>query len=185
MTGSIKKAEELQKKIPGSIVAGQFVNRANPAAHYKTTGPEIWKQMNGKVDIFVSAVGTGGTITGTGKYLKEQNKDIKIVAVEPSSSPVLSGGKASAHKIQGIGAGFVPEVLDTSIYDEIICVSNENAIEIAREIPSIEGILVGISSGAALYAASQLAKREEYKGKNIVVILPDTGERYLSTELFS
>ncbi len=185
MNGSIKKAEELQKEIPGSIIAGQFVNKANPKAHYKTTGPEIWNQMDGRVDVFVSAVGTGGTITGTGTYLKEQNKDIKIVAVEPLASPVLSGGEAAAHKIQGIGAGFVPEVLDTSIYDEIVCVSNENAIETAREIPTIEGILVGISSGAALYAASELAKREEYKDKNIVVILPDTGERYLSTELFN
>lgn len=185
MTGSIKKAEELQKEIPGSIVAGQFVNKANPAAHYKTTGPEIWNQLDGKVDVFVSAVGTGGTITGTGTYLKEQNKDVKIVAVEPLSSPVLSGGKASAHKIQGIGAGFVPEVLDTSVYDEIICVSNENAIETAKGIPATEGILVGISSGAALYAAQQLAKREDFKDKNIVVILPDTGERYLSTELFN
>lgn len=185
MSGSIKRAEELKTEIPGSIIAGQFVNSANPAAHYKTTGPEIWKQTGGKVDVFVSAVGTGGTITGTGKYLKEQNPSIKVVAVEPLSSPVLSGGKAGAHKIQGIGAGFVPEVLDTDIYDEIICVSNEDAIETAREIPKSEGILVGISSGSALFAAFELAKREEYKDKNIVVILPDTGERYLSTELFN
>jgi cysteine synthase A len=185
MTGSIKRAEELKAEIPGSIIAGQFVNKANPAAHYKTTGPEIWKQTDGKVDVFVSAVGTGGTITGTGKFLKEQNKNIKVVAVEPLSSPVLSGGKASAHKIQGIGAGFVPEVLDTSIYDEIVCVSNEDAIETAREIPKCEGILVGISSGSALFAAFEIAKREEFKDKNIVVILPDTGERYLSTELFN
>jgi len=185
MSGSIKRAEELKTEIPGSIIAGQFVNKANPAAHYKTTGPEIWKQTGGKVDVFVSAVGTGGTITGTGKYLKEQNPSIKVVAVEPLSSPVLSGGKAGAHKIQGIGAGFVPEVLDTDIYDEIICVSNEDAIETAREIPKSEGVLVGISSGSALFAAFELAKREEYKDKNIVVILPDTGERYLSTELFS
>ena len=185
MTGSIKRAEELKAEIPGSIIAGQFVNKANPAAHYKTTGPEIWKQTDGKVDVFVSAVGTGGTITGTGKYLKEQNKNIKVVAVEPLSSPVLSGGKASAHKIQGIGAGFVPEVLDTSIYDEIVCVSNEDAIETAREIPKCEGILVGISSGSALFAAFEIAKKEEFKDKNIVVILPDTGERYLSTELFN
>jgi len=185
MSGSIKRAEELKTEIPGSIIAGQFVNKANPAAHYKTTGPEIWKQTGGKVDVFVSAVGTGGTITGTGKYLKEQNPSIKVVAVEPLSSPVLSGGKAGAHKIQGIGAGFVPEVLDTDIYDEIICVSNEDAIETAREIPKSEGVLVGISSGSALFAAFELAKREEYKDKNIVVILPDTGERYLSTELFN
>ena len=185
MSGSIKRAEELKTEIPGSIIAGQFVNSANPAAHYKTTGPEIWKQTGGKVDVVVSAVGTGGTITGTGRFLKEQNPEIKVVAVEPLSSPVLSGGKAGAHKIQGIGAGFVPEVLDTDIYDEIICVSNEDAIETAREIPKSEGILVGISSGSALFAAFELAKREEYKDKNIVVILPDTGERYLSTELFN
>lgn len=185
MSGSIKRAEELKTEIPGSIIAGQFVNSANPAAHYKTTGPEIWKQTGGKVDVFVSAVGTGGTITGTGRFLKEQNPEIKVVAVEPLSSPVLSGGKAGAHKIQGIGAGFVPEVLDTDIYDEIICVSNEDAIETAREIPKSEGILVGISSGSALFTAFELAKREEYKDKNIVVILPDTGERYLSTELFN
>ena len=185
MSGSIKRAEELKTEIPGSIIAGQFVNSANPAAHYKTTGPEIWKQTGGKVDVFVSAVGTGGTITGTGRFLKEQNPEIKVVAVEPLSSPVLSGGKAGAHKIQGIGAGFVPEVLDTDIYDEIICVSNEDAIETAREIPKSEGILAGISSGSALFAAFELAKREEYKDKNIVVILPDTGERYLSTELFN
>lgn len=185
MSGSIKRAEELKAEIPGAIIAGQFVNSANPAAHYKTTGPEIWKQTDGKVDVFVSAVGTGGTITGTGRFLKEQNPEIKVVAVEPLSSPVLSGGKAGAHKIQGIGAGFVPEVLDTDVYDEIVCVSNEDAIETAREIPKTEGILVGISSGSALYAAFELAKREEYKDKNIVVILPDTGERYLSTELFN
>ncbi len=185
MSGSIKRAEELKIEIPGSIIAGQFVNKANPAAHYKTTGPEIWKQTGGKVDVFVSAVGTGGTITGTGRFLKEQNPEIKVVAVEPLSSPVLSGGKAGAHKIQGIGAGFVPKVLDTDIYDEIICVSNEDAIETAREIPKSEGILVGISSGSALFAAFELAKSEEYKDKNIVVILPDTGERYLSTELFN
>ena len=185
MSGSIKRAEELKKEIPDSIIAGQFVNKANPAAHYKTTGPEIWNQTGGKVDVFVSAVGTGGTITGTGHFLKEQNPEIKVVAVEPLSSPVLSGGKAGAHKIQGIGAGFVPKVLDTDIYDEIICVSNEDAIETAREIPKSEGILVGISSGSALFAAFELAKREEYKDKNIVVILPDTGERYLSTELFN
>ena len=184
MSGSIKKANKLQKEIPGSIIAGQFVNNANPAAHYKTTGPEIWKQTDGKVDVLVSAVGTGGTITGTGRYLKEQNPEIKVVAVEPLSSPVLSGGAAGAHKIQGIGAGFVPEVLDTDVYDEIVCVSNEDAMDSAREIPKLEGILVGISSGAALCAAYEIAKREEFKDKNIVVILPDTGERYLSADLF-
>ena len=184
MSGSIKKANKLQKEIPGSIIAGQFVNNANPAAHYKTTGPEIWKQTDGKVDVLVSAVGTGGTITGTGRYLKEQNPEIKVVAVEPLSSPVLSGGAAGAHKIQGIGAGFVPEVLDTDVYDEIVCVSNEDAIDSAREIPKLEGILVGISSGAALCAAYEIAKREEFKDKNIVVILPDTGERDLSADLF-
>lgn len=185
MSGSIKKANELQKEIPDSVIAGQFENSANPAAHYKTTGPEIWNDTEGKVDIFVSAVGTGGTITGTGKYLKEKNENIKVVAVEPASSAVLSGGVAGPHKIQGIGAGFVPDVLDVSVIDEIICVSNEDAITEAREIPKTEGILVGISSGSALHAAFELAKRTENKDKNIVVILPDTGERYLSTELFS
>lgn len=185
MSGSIKKANELQKEIPDSVIAGQFENSANPAAHYKTTGPEIWNDTEGKVDIFVSAVGTGGTITGTGKYLKEKNENIKVVAVEPASSAVLSGGVAGPHKIQGIGAGFIPEVLDVSVIDEIICVSNEDAITEAREIPKTEGILVGISSGSALHAAFELAKRTENKDKNIVVILPDTGERYLSTELFS
>ena len=185
MSGSIKKANELQKEIPDSVIAGQFENSANPAAHYKTTGPEIWNDTEGKVDIFVSAVGTGGTITGTGKYLKEKNENIKVVAVEPASSAVLSGGVAGPHKIQGIGAGFIPEVLDVSVIDEIICVSNEDAITEAREIPKTEGILVGISSGSALHAAFELAKRTENKDKNIVVLLPDTGERYLSTELFS
>lgn len=184
MNGSIKKAKELQKDISGSIIAGQFENDANPSAHYKTTGPEIWNDTEGNVDIFVSAIGTGGTITGTGKYLKEKNPDIKVIAVEPLGSPVLSGGVAGAHKIQGIGAGFIPKVLDTGVIDEIICVSDENAINTAREIPKAEGILVGISSGSALYAAFEVAKRNENKNKNIVVILPDTGERYLSTELF-
>lgn len=184
MSGSIQKAKELKEQIPGSIIAGQFENPSNPMAHFNTTGPEIWKQTDGKIDVFVSAVGTGGTITGTGRYLKQMNKNIKVVAVEPMASPVLSGGKAGPHKIQGIGAGFVPDVLDTDIYDEIICVSNEDAMETARNLPAVEGVLVGISSGAALFAAFLLAKKEEYKDKNIVVILPDTGERYLSTELF-
>lgn len=185
MSGAIRRAEEMSAELAGSMVAGQFVNPANPAAHYKTTGPEIWEQTAGDVDIFVSAVGTGGTLTGTGRYLKEKNPAVKIVAVEPLSSPVLSGGKAGPHKIQGIGAGFVPEVLNTSLIDEIIRVSNENALEAAREIPRLEGILVGISSGSALYAAYELAKRPENNGKKIVVILPDTGERYLSTDLFA
>ena len=184
MKGAIEKASELEKEIDGAVIAGQFVNKANPAAHYKTTGPEIWKQTEGRVDILVSAVGTGGTITGTGRYLKEKNPDIKVFAVEPKDSAVLSGKSAGAHKIQGIGAGFIPEVLDTAIYDEIICVTNEEAISVAREIPKIEGILVGISSGAALCGAFEVARRAENMGKNIVVILPDTGERYLSTELF-
>ncbi len=185
MSGAIKKAEELHREIKNSIIAGQFTNPANPEAHFHTTGPEIYKDTDGKVDIFVSAVGTGGTVTGVGEYLKGKNKDIKIVAVEPENSAVLSGGKAGAHKIQGIGAGFVPEVLNTGIYDRIITVSDEDAFDTARLLGRKEGILAGISSGAALYAAIKLAGEEENKNKNIVVLLPDTGERYLSTELFS
>lgn len=185
MSGAIAKAEELQKEIEGSVIAGQFINPANPKAHYETTGPEIWEDTDGKVDIFVAGVGTGGTITGIGKYLKEKNKDIKVVAVEPASSPVLSKGVAGAHKIQGIGAGFVPKVLDTTIYDEIITVENEDAFAKGKEIARSEGILVGISAGAALFAATELAKREENKGKTIVVLLPDTGDRYLSTPMFA
>lgn len=184
MTGSIKKAEELAEQTEGAIIAGQFVNSANPEAHYLTTGPELYEQTSGNIDIFVSAVGTGGTLTGTAKYLKEKNPSIKIVAAEPKMSSVLSGGKAGSHKIQGIGAGFVPEVLDVSLIDEIVCVSDEEALNAAREIPKLEGILVGISSGCALYAAYTLAKRPENAGKNIAVILPDTGERYISTDLF-
>ena len=184
MTGAIQKAEELAKEIPNSIIAGQFVNPENPRAHYETTGPEIYADTDGKVDIFVAGVGTGGTITGTGKYLKEQKPDIQVIAVEPASSPVLSENRAGAHKIQGIGAGFVPEILDTTVYDEVIKVENEAAFEMGRMIGNKEGVLVGISSGAALYGAIEVAKREENKGKNIVVILPDSGDRYLSTELF-
>lgn len=184
MKGAIAKAEELAKEIPNSFIAGQFVNQENPKAHFATTGPEIYEDTDGNVDIFVAGVGTGGTITGTGKYLKSQNSDIKVVAVEPASSPVLSEGVSGPHKIQGIGAGFVPEILDTTIYDEIIKVENEDAFKFGRLIGNKEGVLVGISSGAALYAAVEVAKREENKGKNIVVILPDSGDRYLSTELF-
>lgn len=184
MTGAIEKAEEMQKEIPDSIVAGQFVNPENPKVHYETTGPEIYEDTDGKVDIFVAGVGTGGTITGTGKYLKSKNPGIKVVAVEPAASPVLSEGVAGAHKIQGIGAGFVPEILDTTIYDEIIKVDNEQAFEMGRVIGKKEGILVGISAGAALYGAVLEAKKEENAGKNIVVILPDSGDRYLSTPLF-
>lgn len=184
MKGAIAKAEELAKEIPNSFIPGQFINPENPKMHFETTGPEIYEDLDGKVDVLVAGVGTGGTITGTGNYLKTKNPDIKIVAVEPASSPVLSGGTPGAHKIQGIGAGFVPEILNTGIYDEIIAVSNEDAFEKGRLIGRKEGILVGISSGAALYAAIALAKREENKEKNIVVIFPDSGDRYLSTPLF-
>ena len=185
MKGAIAKAEELQASIPGSVILGQFVNPANPAAHKATTGPEIWEDTDGKVDIFVAGVGTGGTITGIGEYLKEKNQEIRVVAVEPASSPVLSGGPAGAHKIQGIGAGFVPEVLNTDIYDEIIQVSNEDAFAAGRAIAMEEGVLVGISSGAALHAATELARRPENQGKTIVALLPDSGDRYLSTPLFA
>ncbi len=185
MKGAIAKAEELAKEIPGGFIPGQFVNPANPAAHYATTGPEIWADTDGKVDVFVAGVGTGGTITGVGAYLKAQNPAVKVVAVEPETSPVLSKGVAGSHKIQGIGAGFVPDVLDTRVYDEIIPVSNEDAFATGKLIGRTEGVLVGISSGAALFAAIQLAKRPENKGKTIVALLPDTGDRYLSTPLFA
>lgn len=184
MKGAIEKADELAKEIPGGYIPGQFVNPANPKVHRETTGPEIWKDTDGKVDIFIAGVGTGGTVTGTGEYLKSQNPNVKVVAVEPSTSPVLSEGKSGPHKIQGIGAGFVPEVLNEKVYDEIFTVPNEKAFEFGKEIAKTEGILVGISSGAALYAAVELAKRPENKGKNIVVLLPDNGDRYYSTPLF-
>lgn len=185
MAGAIEKADELAKEIPNSFIPGQFVNPANAKAHFKTTGPEIWEDTDGKVDIFVAGVGTGGTITGVGKYLKSKNPDIKVIAVEPETSPVLSKGTAGKHGIQGIGAGFVPEVLDTKIYDEVITVSDEDAYKAGRRVGREEGVLVGISSGAALHAAIKVAKRPENKSKKIVVLLPDTGDRYLSTPLFS
>ena len=185
MKGAIAKADELASEIPHSFIPGQFVNQANPAAHFATTGPEIWEDTDGKIDIFVAGVGTGGTVTGVGKYLKSKNPNVKIVAVEPATSPVLSKGVAGPHKIQGIGAGFVPETLDTNVYDEIFAVENDDAFATGKAIARAEGVLVGISSGAAVYAATQLAKRPENKGKVIVALLPDTGDRYLSTPMFS
>lgn len=185
MKGAIAKAEELAQQIEGGFIPSQFTNNANPTAHFNTTGPEIWEDTDGKVDIFVAGVGTGGTVSGVGKYLKSKNANVKVVAVEPAGSPVLSKGVAGPHKIQGIGAGFVPETLDTKVYDEVIAVENEDAFATGRTLARKEGLLVGISSGAAVYAASQLAKRPENKGKNIVVLLPDTGDRYLSTPMFA
>ena len=184
MKGAIDKADEIKEATPGSIILGQFVNEANPKAHRETTGPEIWEDTDGQVDIFVAGVGTGGTVTGVGEYLKSKKPNVKVVAVEPKTSPVLSEGKAGAHKIQGIGAGFVPDILNTKIYDEVIAVENEDAFATAKELAKTEGVLTGISSGAALYAAIQLAKRPENKGKNIVALLPDSGDRYYSTPLF-
>ena len=185
MKGAIEKAEELQKTIPNAVILGQFVNEAHPKAHEKTTGPEIWEQTEGEVDIFISAVGTGGTLSGTAKYLKEKNENVQVIAVEPAGSPVLTEGKAGAHKIQGIGAGFIPDTLDTTIYDEVVTITDEDAYKEAKRFGICEGILVGISSGAALKAASVIAKKPENAGKKIVVILPDSGDRYLSTELFA
>lgn len=184
MKGAIAKAEELAKEIPNSFIAGQFVNPSNPKAHRLTTGPEIWEDTDGNIDVFVAGIGTGGTITGVGEFLKEKNPNLKVIAVEPATSPVLSKGVAGAHKIQGIGAGFIPATLNTSIYDEIIAVENDDAFEVSKEIAAAEGILVGISSGAALFAAKLIAERPEYAGKNIVVLLPDSGDRYYSTPLF-
>lgn len=185
MAGAVEKAEELAKSIDGSFIAGQFVNPSNPKAHYLTTGPELWEDTDGKVDVFVASVGTGGTLTGTARYLKEKNPDIKVIAVEPKASPLLSEGKAGPHKIQGIGANFVPEILDTKIYDEVVAISDEKAYETANAIAKLEGILVGISSGAAVAAAAEISSKDEYKGKNIVVILPDSGDRYMSSGVFT
>ncbi len=185
MAGAVEKAEELAKSIDGSFIAGQFVNPSNPKAHYLTTGPEIWEDTDGKVDVFVASVGTGGTLTGTARYLKEKKPDIKVIAVEPKASPLLSEGKAGPHKIQGIGANFVPEILDTKIYDEVVAISDEKAYETANAIAKLEGILVGISSGAAVAAAAEISSMDEYKGKNIVVILPDSGDRYMSSGVFT